>query len=158
MKSILSSALLLISLQLIAQDDLYYTSAKQVDSIPKKANTIIIEGTQSRNEYFNAITNILFEAGYGIHSSDKEQGIITTSEKSFKKGVIKLTFLIKNKRVVLRGQYNLNMSIDFGEVTSEIAWSEIMYFGMKKSPNIIAWEEMIKVANQIQGNKVYAVK
>ncbi|NLJ42509.1 MAG: hypothetical protein GX431_02550 [Bacteroidales bacterium] len=72
-------------------------------TIPPKANTIIITDSLTMNQYYLKVTDILFESGYGKLSTDIENGTITTTEKAFKNGVVKLVILVKDNKVLLRG-------------------------------------------------------
>jgi hypothetical protein len=128
------------------------------EPVLKKANTIVISDTLSQQQYFSKISDILFESGYGILSSDKAQGTITTTEKPYKHGVMSLTFLIKDKRVLVRGQFNMGISVDYGGVQSQSQPTTIQNFGMKSSPSMVAWNEMMKITAQIPGEKEYQIK
>jgi hypothetical protein len=128
------------------------------EQIPRKANLIVISDTISQHKYYSEITDILFENGYGIHNSNEETGTITTTDKSFRHGNIRLTFLIKNNRVLLRGQFNMNLSINYGGVSSDAGWVGIEYYGMKKSPAMTAWDEMYLIAKSIPGIRECLVK
>lgn len=124
--------------------------------IPKNANTIIITDTLSQEQFYNKITNILFESGYGILSSDIASGTITTTPKPIKSGTVKLNILIKDKKVSIRGEFR-GPPIDFGGVIAD-APSIIEYYGMKRSPAMQAWNEMNSIVTQIPGKKEYLVK
>jgi hypothetical protein len=128
------------------------------EEIPKKANTISINDTISALNYFGKITETLLENGYGILNSDQKNGIITTTEKPFKNGSVKLNFLIRENKVMLRGDYKDNLSIDLGGVTSGPSWSEIRFIGQRNSIALNAWEELHKIALQIPGTKQYLIK
>jgi hypothetical protein len=158
MKKVFLTLFSFISFICYAQDDLNYTPEKKVGDIPKKANTIIIADSLPKMELYAKISDLLFENGYGILSSDKELGNITTTEKSFKNGVVKLTFLIKDNRILMRGHYRDDFTLDLGGVSSGPEWAEIKYYGMKKSITMNAWDEMSKFANAIPGKKEYLMK
>lgn len=126
--------------------------------IPQNANTIIITDTLHKDQLYSKVTEVLFEAGYGILNSDKESGTITTTDKPFQKGKIKLVLLVKDNKVILRGDYDMGITVDYGGVTTSFNWTQIQHYGMKKSPNIIAWNEMQKVSDALPGQKEYLVK
>jgi hypothetical protein len=143
MKKMLFSMFILISIPCNAQ-------------IPKKANTIIITINGTSEEYFNKISSILLENGYGIQSSDKTIASITTSEKPFKNGAIKLVLLLKDQKVLLRGQFSVDLSLGAGNSSAD--WMEIQYLGMNNSPFKNAWNEMNVISQAIPGEKQYLVK
>jgi hypothetical protein len=124
----------------------------------KKANTIVISDSLSQQQYFSKISDILFESGYGILNSDKETGTITTTEKPIKNSHVRLTLLIKDQKVLLRGQININLSINIDGVTAKSSFQTIENAGSKKSPLMEAWNEMVKIASQIPGEKEYQIK
>jgi len=119
--------------------------------IPKNANMIIITGDESQQAYLKQINDLLFENGYGIFSSDPAQGTITTTEKSYKRGNIKFMFLVKEKKISIRGQYNTG-------VNSPSEWYDVANKGMKGSPALEAWNVMTKIADAVPGEKEYLVK
>jgi hypothetical protein len=128
------------------------------DLIPKKSNAIIITDTLSLLTYYKDISNLLYENGYGILNENRELGIISTTEKSFKNGVLKLNFLIKDNKIILRGDFKIDISLSLGSVSSVPTWSTIQYIGMKNSPSKNAWNEMIKISEAIPGEKEYLIK
>ena len=128
------------------------------EEIPKKANAISINDTISASGYFSKITEILLENGYGILNSDQKNGIITTTEKPFKNGSVKLNFLIRENKIMLRGDYKDNLSIDLGGITAGPSWNEIRFIGQKNSITLNAWGELNKIAQQIPGEKQYLIK
>jgi hypothetical protein len=148
----------LITIGSHAQDDLYYQAPKEPAAISNKANCIIITDSLTQQDYFKKITELLFESGYGVLNSDKEIGTITTGEKAFKNGTVKLNILIKDYRVVLRGDWKDNISIELYGVTAEQSWAVITHKGMKNSPYLNAWNEMNKIAVQIGSKREYLVK
>lgn len=125
--------------------------------IPKKANTIIIVDSLSQEQFYNKINDLLFESGYGILNTDKSQGTITTTEKSYKNGSIKLNILIKDSKVLLRGDFKTDLSIEIYGVTSNPSWSAIENTGGKNSAYRNAWDEMSKIADSIPGAKRYLI-
>jgi hypothetical protein len=124
--------------------------------IPPKANTIVIIDSLSQEQFYYKITDILFESGYGVLSSDKVAGTITTTPKPIKAGTVKLNILIKNKKVYIRGELQW-LAIDLGGVTDNSPMV-IDYKGMKNSPAMKAWNEMKNIADQIPGKKEYLIK
>jgi hypothetical protein len=146
MKKMLFSMFLLVAITCNAQ-------------IPKKANTITIAGNSSQADNFKQVNTTLFENGYGILNSDKELGLITTTEKSFIDGAIKLNILVKDNKVLIRGDYKMSVSINIGAgATIDPTWSTILFTGMKGSPAKDAWIEMSKLADAIPGDKEYLIK
>lgn len=126
--------------------------------IPQNANTIIITDTLLQAQLYNKVSEVLFESGYGILNSNKETGIITTTDKPFQKGKIRLNLMVKDNKIILRGDYDMGISLNYGGVSTELNWTQIQHYGMKKSPNIIAWNEMQKVSDALPGQKEYLVK
>ena len=125
--------------------------------IPKNANTIIITDTLNKAKLYSMATEILFNNGYGILNSDKEMGTITTTDKPFSKGKIRLLLLVKDNKIVIHGDYDPGITIDLGGVSTTFNWMRIENYGMKRSPNIAAWNEMQKVSDAIPGQKSYLI-
>lgn len=126
--------------------------------IPKKANLIVVNDSLTKQQYFDKCLGVLFENGYGIVSSDKDTGNITTTEKESKYGTLKLMILIKDYQVLLRGSFNNNVSISMYGVTSESSFIDISNYGTKNSPLKRAFEDMDNIAKQIGTNIEYRIK
>lgn len=124
----------------------------------KKANTIIISNDFSLQENIKHVTEMLFEAGYGIHNSDANAGAITTTEKSFKNGTIKLNILIKEKKITIRGNFKTDISVSIGAVTAEAGQRMVENIGGKNSPYRNAWDDMNKLALLLPGEKSYEIR
>lgn len=124
----------------------------------KKANTIIISNDFSLQENIKQVTEMLFESGYGILNSDSNTGVISTTEKPFKNGSLKLNILARDKKITIRGNFTTNISIDLGSVTSESSWGMIENRGQKNSPYLNAWNEMNNFALLLPGEKEYQIR
>lgn len=124
----------------------------------KKANTIVISNDLSLKNNIKQVTEILFESGYGIHNSDTDAGVISTTEKSFKNGSIKLNILVRDQKITIRGDFKTNISLDIGSVTSESSWEMIENRGQKNSPYQNAWDSMNNFALLLPGEKYYEIK
>ena len=85
-------------------------------------------------------------------------GTISTTEKSFKNGEIKLNILMKDGKVIIRGNFKSNINISMYGVSTAETWYTIEYTGAKGSAYRNAWNEMQKISDQIPGLKTYAVK
>jgi len=120
--------------------------------IPKKANTIIISGDLNQADFYAKIADILFDNGYGLQSSDKALGSLTTTSRGIKSGNFQVMFtvLVKDNKATLRGQWK-SEELKFD-------WLIIEYGGQKGSMKMITWNEMINLANQIPGTKEYLIK
>lgn len=124
--------------------------------IPKRANQILIEMDSS--DCWIQINRLLTLNNFGILNSDKESGIITTSEHPFKNGFIKLNILIDKKSIILSGSYKDDISIDLGSAEINPSWNKISYIGQRNSISMNAWNELISFVNQIPGQKKYLIK
>lgn len=121
--------------------------------IPKNANTIIISDTLTQDQLFNKVHEVLFEAGFGLQSYNKELGSITTNSKEFKNGSFRLNIFVKDKSVMIHGQWRWREWPDDSE-----EWDDILYGGQKSSPKMNSWNAMNDVAIQIPGKKEYLIK
>jgi hypothetical protein len=126
-------------LLLIATQFLLNTSVILGQDIPQKTNSIVITDILSQGQFYNRIAEILFESGYGVLNTDKELVTITTTEKLFKNGVIKLVLLIKDKRVIMRGDFKTDIGWSMSSVTSEPTGSVIENKGARNSLYRNAW-------------------
>lgn len=124
----------------------------------KKANTIIISNDFSLQNNIKQVTEILFESGYGVHNSDMDAGIISTTEKSFKNGSVKLNILVRDQKITIRGDFKTNISLDLGGVIEEDSWTMIQNSGGKNSPYRNAWDSMNNFALLLPGEKYYEIK
>jgi hypothetical protein len=102
--------------------------------IPERANLIKVIGTKA--DLFNFVAQTLSLEGYPIIQAEEAAGIISTGEKSFIPGDIKLSVTVMDSTVYVRGSARL------GSGSS----SEISNQGMKGSPARKWWDEMNRVA------------
>lgn len=135
-----------------------FSVTSTAQDIIKKANTVIITDSLSRDLNFKSISDLLYESGFGILRSDKETGTISTTEKEFKNGTIKLNILIKDFKITVRGDFKDNITLDLGGVSAGPSWSSIVNSGMKNSVVRNAWDEMIKFTSLIPGEKEYLIR
>lgn len=112
-----------------------------------KANAIIIPIEESQEQAYKKIAQILSENGFGIASSDALLGIITTTEKDYKNGTLKLNAFVTQNKIRLSG----NFTIDALNMTSRID-----YKGMKNSAGRNAWDIMQQIASQYKQDLLYA--
>jgi hypothetical protein len=103
----------------------------------KKASTIVIQTNDGQSDAMQKLVTILTSQGYGIHTADKELGILTTTEKGFKAGATSLNIQVKDSQVTLRG------SLLIPGISSPLP---IEYKGAKSSPAMRGWLEMENVA------------
>lgn len=122
-------------------------------NIPKKANTIIVTDTLSKEQYYTKINEVLFENGFGLQSSDKSMGSFTTNPKEFKNGSYKLNILATDKKVTIRGQWKWREW-----TTGPEEWDDIVFGGQNTSPMRRSWDAMQSITDQIPGKKEYLIK
>lgn len=116
----------------------------------KKANAILIKTSLPAEEAFRMVGQTIIEAGYGIKNSDKDFFSINSEPKPFRYGQLELTMSVTgNDNAVVRitGKYQTGIINDL--------YTTVDFRGMKGSPAKEAWEEMQKVAEKIEGEKVY---
>jgi|WetSurSiteA1Bulk_404760.scaffolds.fasta_scaffold07298_7 hypothetical protein len=133
-------------------------NAYSQESIQKKTNTIIIYDTIPGHNIWSELTGILVENGYGILSADKETGTVTTTERAFESGSLKINILVRDNRITMRGDYRTDLSVTMYGVTSSSTWTQITYAGQRNSINMSAWNEFYKLSQQIPGTREYLVK
>jgi hypothetical protein len=124
--------------------------------ITKNANTIVITDTICQKNYYSQVNEILFTSGYGIHSADKNSGTITTTPKPIRSGTVKLNILVSDNKVLIRGEFK-SVTLNIGGVIDDSPMI-IENYGMKRSPLMMAWNEMNNIAIQIPGKKEYLIK
>ncbi|HNY52956.1 MAG TPA: hypothetical protein PK727_04560 [Bacteroidales bacterium] len=124
----------------------------------KRANIIIVSNDFEIMENARQLTEKLFELGYGVQNTDLSTGIISTTAKPFKNGEIKLNILVRDNKILIRGDFTTNISVHIGSVTSEQSWAVIENRGQKNSPYYNAWNEMNKLALLLPGEKSYEIK
>jgi hypothetical protein len=128
------------------------------ESIQKKTNTIIIYDTIPGRNIWSELTGILVENGYGILSADKETGTVTTTERAFESGSLKINILVRDNKITMRGDYKTDLSVTMYGVTTSSTWTQITYAGQRNSINMNAWNEFYKLSQQIPGKKEYLVR
>lgn len=135
-----------------------FSASLSAQEVPKKANYIVISDSLSQAENFSLVTDLLFEHGYGVLNSDRESGIISTTEKDFKNGSIKLNIQAKDGKLSFRGDYISNISFSLNGVTASSSWTNISNIGQRNSVTQNAWNEMQKIINALPGEKEYLIR
>lgn len=117
----------------------------------KEANAILIKTNLSAEEAYRMAGQTIIQVGYGIKYSDKDFFSINSEPKFFWYGQLELTMsVIGNDNAVVRitGKYLDGVNEPYLPVELR---------GMKGFPAKEAWEEMQRVAEKIEGEKVYTI-
>lgn len=122
---------------------------------PKGTNKIIIKDTLTADQNYTLIGRTLAENGYTIESKDKEFGIIKSGPKSAlgTRTTYFLTFSIKDNGIVIAGQVNPNLSMQFSGMKIEPSYSPIINRGGGSWGR--AFKEMDGFASLLGGDKSY---
>lgn len=132
---------------------------KNAPVIPQNCNTIVITDTISPPLKFNQLTTILFENGIGIQQSDRESGTILTTPVAFKNGTYTLTFLVKDNKIIARGQWTWDMTVKLSGVTNDPnPIGDITFGGQRNSARRNAWDAFHKIIGQVPGSREYFVR
>jgi hypothetical protein len=122
----------------------------------KKANTIVIHTTDSTGLAYKKIAQAILEAGYTIDRADKELGFINTKAKTLAKSGTQNTVQANIKRVgaetlvELRGAFSMPaMAAMYAVMAGD---TPTQYRGMKGSPIMSSWDEMMRVATLYRGD------
>lgn len=125
---------------------------------PKKANKIIVMFDDSANTALDKLTKTLFDKGYIIESKDEKLKLLSTKEKSSKKyaTLIKIRASVNDTAIVFTGVIALGFDIEIlGARDLQPTYSEISYYGARKSPLRDAWNEMDTIAHLFGDKIVY---
>lgn len=138
MKYLIFTCAILISIVCKAQEQ---KLAK--NGLPLNATSIVL--TTTTDKTFASIASILFDNFYDIKYSDKDLGILQTDYRivsgSWK---INLSIMMKDNTVRIQGRMYVSNMID----------GQISNYGMKNSMNLLAFEEMQRMAELIPHSKL----
>lgn len=126
---------------------------------PKKATKIIVAFNDSANMALDRLTKTLFDKGYVIESKDDKLKLLSTKERSSKKyaTLIKIRASVNDTAIVFTGVIALGFDIElFGARDLQPTYSEISYYGAKKSPLRDAWNELDAIARTFGDKIVYS--
>lgn len=126
---------------------------------PKKSSKIIVLVRDTANTAIDRITVALFDRGYTIESKDEKLKILSTKEKSSKKyaTLIKIRASVNDTAIVFTGVIALGFDVElFGARDLQPSYSEISYYGAKKSPLRDAWNELDAIARTFGDKIVYS--
>lgn len=126
---------------------------------PKKATKIIALVRDTTNTLLDKLIMTLFDRGYTIESKDEKLKILSTKEKSSKKyaTLIKIRASVNDTAIVFTGLIALGFDIElFGVRDHQPSYSEISYYGAKKSPLRDAWNELDAIARMFGDRIVYS--
>jgi uncharacterized protein YceK len=110
-----------------------------------------LQGSGSREDATNQVTNALSIEGYRISEANAEAGIIQTSEQEFdgdilgSSATIRLNITLEDSdTAVVNGEY-INTSL----LTGQDSWKTIEYGGPKGSQDTVSWNELLDVAEKL---------
>lgn len=120
----------------------FITLSANSQDIPKKANTIIVQGTT-----FEQVANLLMDKGYMIDKSDAAMQTILTKEKVGKNNIyITLFVRIKDSAAIIKGTCTNKIAFHSGMVTLEASEDEIAYRSLEMSLWKMAFRRMNDLA------------
>lgn len=126
---------------------------------PRKASKIIVLVKDSANTLLDQITRELFSRGYTIDTKDEKLKLLSTKEKSSSKyaTLIKIRASINDTAIVFTGLLALGFDVElFGARDLQPTYSEVSYYGAKKSALRDAWNEMDAIARTFGDKIVYS--
>lgn len=115
----------------------------------KNDKKIIVTVTDTVN-LFNRIALSLYDKGYTLENKDQELGFLSTNDKPIINGtsLYKMKALIKGNTVTFTGSIAVLVSLFGSTKMSERTYSDMLFYGMKNSPNMISWREVVEVAKE----------
>jgi len=142
-------SILLVSLFSVIQFS--FSQSNSIDNPPKKTWKILIKNNKSAEENFTLIGNTIIENDFSIEKKDKEFLSIQTSPKSLQKlnALYYFNFTFKDRLIILTGMSKVNISMNFGGITSESSYDKIINKGMKGSVYKESFNEMLKFAKLV---------
>ncbi|KIA92901.1 hypothetical protein OA93_22770 [Flavobacterium sp. KMS] len=137
---------LLLSLFFVIQ--LTFAQSTLIQDPPKKTWKILVKNNKTAEENFKMIGQTLIENNYSIEKKDKEFLFIQTSPKNLQKlnASYFLNFTFKDNLIILSGMSKMNISINFGSITTESNYEKIINKGMRGSIMKESFNEMLQFA------------
>jgi len=161
MKSILTFVLILVSVSLFAQDDVYGPAEKKSDGpqVPKKTWKILIKTSLSADENFTLVGRTLADNDLQIETKDKEFYTIKTAPQEVGKAMGRyfLNFSIRDKVIAVTGQANADISITVYGVKQETQFEKIINKGSRSSCMSLAFIKMNDFAQKLGNDVEYIV-
>ena len=163
MKTLVTLMIVLFSMTLTAQDDVYGPIEKKSDAKnspigPKKTWKIVVKNDLSADENFNLVGRTLIENDYLIENKDKDFYTIKTTPSATdgNKAIIHfLYFVIKDKSIVVTGKSLVDVSFAISGVRRDDAFDKISNIGMKGSPARITYFAMHSFALKLGSDIEY---
>lgn len=115
---------------------------------PKKTWKILIRNDKSSEENFTLVGKTIVENDFQIEKKDKEFLSIQTSAKNLEKlnALYYFNLLMKDSLIILTGMSKINLTLNYGGVTSESSYDKIINKGMSGSIARESFNEMWKFA------------
>lgn len=128
-----------------------FSQTNSIENPPKRTWKILIKNGKSAEENFTLVGKTILENDFQIEKNDKEFLSIQTSPKNLKKlnALYYLNFLVKDSLIILTGMSKINLSLNYGNVTSESSYDKIINKGMKGSVAKESFNEMWNLARLI---------
>lgn len=128
----------------------------KIKDIPKGTIKIIITTTQSPNENYTQVLNLLLDNDFEIEKRDFELFTIKTGLKPLPKtGSYYLNLRCKDNTIQITGKFYSGISTEIYGVKSEDSVETIINKGMKGSIYKTAFIEMYKFTKKIEGTFIF---
>ena len=141
MKNVILVLVLLLPLQIFAQEDAFGPQ--------KKDNLIIITTDTVDRQALNKAVKSLIDMGFTIKEKSAEKGTINTDPYDYKKGKLTLSILITLNEIKVSGDFEPNLALVSGADKPRSLKDQINFEGGKGSAVKEAWNIMDAYANQI---------
>ena len=147
--------ILILILLLFCTTQLTFSQSTSIEDPPKKTWKILIRNNKSAEENFTLIGKTIIENDFSIEKKDKEFFSIQTSPIRLEKlnALYYLNFITKDSLIILTGMSKINLSINYGGVTSESSYDKIINKGMNGSVAKESFKEMLRFAAFISQSK-----
>ena len=138
----------LIIICFVCFSSISFGQSNLLEDPPKKTWKIIIKNKKTVEENFRLIGEKLIDNDFSIEKKDKDFYTIQSSPKNLDKLNVSyyLNFVAKDNAIVLTGMSKMNITLNFGSVTSESSYDKIINKGMKGSPSKESFIVMFKFA------------
>jgi hypothetical protein len=134
------------------------SGAETGNTPPRKANKIIVLVKDSSNTLFDKLVLTLFDKGFAVDNKDEKLKIISTKERTMKKGnfLTKIQVRINDTAIVFTSTMALGFEMRILGTKMEQTYDPVTYSGLKGSYMRTAWNELDEIARKFGDKIVYS--
>ena len=133
-----------------------FSQKTDLKHIPKKTSKIILENDLSKDDNFSHVIETLLDNDFSIEDKDEEYGTIKTDLEKVDglNASYHFIFRAKENQIIVRGEYIIHATINYGGAESKPSFSDIENRGSRGSVPKKSFTAMYEFAQLLESDKI----